>query len=116
MVRRLVALLSVASVLSGCAMKTAPTAAAPPHYGASVSNEAGAAPPQAPRAIWGVKPFEEKAGWLGPQATVKEGPWGERMAIAIRRALEARQVEARVVPKEVTPTQLDQLFAKGLEY
>jgi hypothetical protein len=68
--------------------------------------------------IWGVRSFDEKPQWLAAQPALKEseGTWGEKIAVAVERALDARRVDARVIPDGVTPAQMDTLFRDGLQY
>lgn len=71
-----------------------------------------------PPTIWGVRGFEEKPEWLVAQPLLKasEGTWGEKIAVAVEKALDARRVDARVIPDGVTPAQMNQLFSEGLQY
>lgn len=71
-----------------------------------------------PPVIWGVRSFDEKPEWLAAQPALKasEGTWGEKIAVAVEKALDARRVDARVIPDGVTPAQMDQLFSDGLQY
>jgi hypothetical protein len=68
--------------------------------------------------LWGVRSFDEKPDWLLAQPALKEseGTWGEKMAIAVEAALDARRVDARVIPESVTPAQMKELFDDGLQY
>lgn len=73
---------------------------------------------RAPRAMWAVRSFDEKAGWLDAQPALAPtaGSWGERMAAAVSRALDARRVDSQVIPKDVTTAQMEVLFKQGLQY
>jgi len=112
--------LCVLSLLAvGCgsaATKAAATvdAAPPREMGASPQ----AATRSAERVMWAVRTFDEKPSWLAAEKALAstEGAWGERMAAAVSRALDARRVESQVIPKDTTPAQLDALYAKGLQY
>lgn len=68
--------------------------------------------------MWAVRSFDEKAGWLSATAPLAktEGSWGERMAAAVSRALDARRVDSQVIPKDVTPAQMEALYQQGLQY
>src|SRR5436190_21800138 len=99
--------IALALVVTGCG--AAKTTAAPPHlvqpprdFGMS-SHSIETERNDAPRAMWAVRTFDEKQGWLASQAKLSttEGMWGERMAAAVSRQLDARRVNSTVIPKDV---------------
>ena len=73
---------------------------------------------RAPRAMWAVRSFDEKPGWLDAQPALAPtaGSWGERMAAAVSRSLDARRVDSQVIPKDVTSAQMQVLYKQGLQY
>lgn len=65
-----------------------------------------------------MRSFDEKPEWLAAQPALKAsaGAWGEKMAVAVEKALDARRVDARVIPEGVTPEKMQKLFSDGLQY
>lgn len=113
---RFLLLAALASLLAGCAAKTAaPPAENSPLLGATSSPVTSTSRPS----MWAVRVFDEKPQWLASHAALAKsepGMWGDAMQLAVEQALDAKGVDARSLPSGVTDEQMKALFQQGLSY